>query len=562
MNKKTFILSNALIFLFTFLLYFITTLSIHFTIRNDVYRDNDAFVNSATASLKTSSDSDAFIAKYTGVPGVRVTFFDLRGTTYKATQDTFSYYEEAYSYDQLNAKVDTTYFENGNGTPATYCYHVLYLQKSSSFLRLGNEVPSSYRTSFDFCLYGSIAIFLGDGVYFFYSYRKLSSSLLALKSQVKKLRDITNVERIVNYDDNLEFMSLMIRDARKELDAQLKEAKTNEQKMEFVLDSFSQALIVIDANDRIVMFNKKASEIFHLPKEEAAGHDMSLLQKGEKIEKNLSTVAKTQIPLVYFEAIDNHYYECDINPIDFAWAKNEERSGASLLMIDVTENFNSSKMKRDFFANASHELKSPLTSILGYQEMIHEGITSSPEEEKDAVAKTIKEAERMRQIIMDMLELSSLENEELRPIEQLNVAQELDNILQSLEIQLKAKAIQVHFEKKNLIIGINPDDFDKLFRNLLENAIRYNKDGGNIWIRMDEKAMKVAIQDNGIGIASDDQTRIFERFYRVDKARSQKNGGTGLGLAIVKYICNYYDYTIDVQSTLGVGSTFTLTLKK
>jgi two-component system phosphate regulon sensor histidine kinase PhoR len=113
-----------------------------------------------------------------------------------------------------------------------------------------------------------------------------------------------------------------------------------------------------------------------------------------------------------------------------------------------------------------------------------------------------------------------------------------------------------------MVVGINPDDFDKLFRNLLENAIRYNKDGGSITIKMDEKAMQVAIQDTGIGIASDDQTRIFERFYRVDKARSQKNGGTGLGLAIVKYICNYYDYTIDVQSTLGFGSTFTLTLKK
>lgn len=562
MNKKTFFFSNALIFLFTFLLYFVTTLSIFKVGENDIKRSNSALVDSATASLKSSANPDALIQKYTGVTSVRVTFFDLRGTTYKASQDTFSYYEETYTFDQLNSRVNTTYFGEGNGAKTAYCYHLLYLENSGTFLRLGNEVPSSYKVSFNFCVYGSVAIFLCDVLYLILSYRKLSTSLLALKSQVKKLRDITNVERSVNYSDNLEFMSLMIRDARKELDAQLKAAKTNEQKMEFVLDSFSQGLVVIDASGHLVMFNKKASEIFGVSKQEASDHDVSFLKKGEKSGRNLLTVAKTQIPLIYFESIDNHYYECDINPIDFAWAKNDERSGASLLMIDVTENFNSSKMKRDFFANASHELKSPLTSILGYQEMIREGIVSTPEEEKDAVNKTIKEAERMRQIIMDMLELSSLENEELRPIEQINVAQELDNILQSLEIQWKAKNLKIHFEKKEILIGINPDDFDKLFRNLLENAIRYNKPDGEITIRMDEKALSVAIMDTGIGIADEDQTRIFERFYRVDKARSQKNGGTGLGLAIVKYICNYYDYKIDVHSTLGVGSTFTLTLKK
>jgi two-component system phosphate regulon sensor histidine kinase PhoR len=231
------------------------------------------------------------------------------------------------------------------------------------------------------------------------------------------------------------------------------------------------------------------------------------------------------------------------------------------LMFDVTDSFNSSKMKRDFFANASHELKSPLTSILGYQEMIKDHIITTPEEFDDATEKTIKEAKRMRKIILNMLELSSLENENLRPIEQINVAKEISSILASLEIEINEKHIHLHEAKDTLIIGINSDDFDKLMRNLLENAIKYNKEGGDIFVKVDGQQKLIQIRDTGIGISEEDKTRIFERFYRVDKARSRENGGTGLGLAIVKYICNYYEYTIDVDSVLGQGTSFTLHVK-
>lgn len=561
MAKKTFVLTNVLVFLFTFLLYFISLLSLHLVVRQDTYTQTDRLSDLAVSSLHTSADYDPFLVRYGGLKGVHYTIFTLGGTSYSATHDSVGISEEAYSYEQLQAWSQSDYIAYDNFAKKDYCYRVDYLAQTDAFLRVGREVPSSYRVSFSFLLYGSITLLAADLVYLFLSYRKLSANLLALKSQVKKLQNITSVERVVEYDDDLQFMSLMIRDARKELDTQLKEAKTNEQKIEFVLDSFSQALVVIDASDKIVMFNKKASEIFSLGKDSAQGRDIHVLTKGAKIEKNLSMVVKTQIPLAYIENIDGRYYECDINPIDYAWAKVNENSGASLLMIDVTESFNSSKMKRDFFANASHELKSPLTTILGYQEMIRDGIITSPEEINDAIDKTVREANRMKKIILDMLELSSLENEDLRPIEQLNVSREIDGILASLDLELKAKAITVSFVHQDFMVGINPDDFDKLLRNLLENAIRYNRQGGSITIVVDPSQKTIAISDTGIGISEENKTRIFERFFRVDKARSQKNGGTGLGLAIVKYICSYYDYTIDVESTLGVGSTFTVHMK-
>src|SRR5574344_1068435 len=216
-------------------------------------------------------------------------------------------------------------------------------------------------------------------------------------------------------------------------------------------------------------------------------------------------------------------------------------------------------MKRDFFANASHELKSPLTAILGFQEMIEEGVITSPEEKEEATKKTVEEAKRMNQIIMDMLALSSLENESLRPIEKINVGRSIDELLALHEAEIKKKNLSVIKDKNSLFVMINHEDCDRLFDNMITNAIKYNKEGGSILVRINEAKRQVSIQETGIGIAKEDQSRIFERFYRVDKARSRKEMGTGLGLAIVKYICSYYDIGLSLESTLGVGSTFTLT---
>ena len=160
---------------------------------------------------------------------------------------------------------------------------------------------------------------------------------------------------------------------------------------------------------------------------------------------------------------------------------------------------------------------------------------------------------------MDMLALSSLENENLRPVEKINVSRGIDELLSLHDAEIQKKHLTVKKDRNDLFISINADDFNKLFDNLITNAIKYNKDGGLIEVAIDEKKRTVAIKDNGIGIAKENQSRIFERFYRVDKARSRAEMGTGLGLAIVKYVCSYYGITIDVDSSLGVGSTFTLT---
>ena len=191
--------------------------------------------------------------------------------------------------------------------------------------------------------------------------------------------------------------------------------------------------------------------------------------------------------------------------------------------------------------------------------MIEEGVITTPEEREEATKKTVEEAKRMNQIIMDMLALSSLENESLRPIEKINVGRTIDELLALHEAEIKKKKLNVIKDKNSLFVMINHEDCDRLFDNMITNAIKYNKEGGSILVRIDEAKRQISLQDTGIGIAKEDQSRIFERFYRVDKARSRKEMGTGLGLAIVKYICSYYEIRLDLDSTLGVGSIFTLT---
>ena len=338
--------------------------------------------------------------------------------------------------------------------------------------------------------------------------------------------------------------------------------KQSEQKIEFILDSFGEGLVVIDSNYKIIMFNKKASEIFNVSKNDAYGKSFEIMSLAKGIEGNMSMVVQTLRSFDYIEKIEGKVYECFINPINYEWSTVNEKPGASLLMIDITDEYNSREMKKEFFVNASHELKTPLTSIIGYIEMLKEGIINDKDEVENALNKSLRDATRMKKIIFDMLELSSLENQNLRTIEKINSYNGIKQIISSLELEISAKNLDISLcGNKNFILNMNYDDFEKLFKNIIENSIIYNKDNGKISIKINSNKNEIIVQDSGIGIKEDDLSRIFERFYRVDKARSRRDGGTGLGLAIVKHICEYYEISIDVKSKIDIGTMFILTFK-
>ncbi len=382
-----------------------------------------------------------------------------------------------------------------------------------------------------------------------------------LKLQVRKLRNLTYTDKLVEYNDDIVNLTNIVKDTRRKLQDELNVNSISEQKMNFILDSIAQGLLVLDGNEKIILINKKACEIFGVHVENGNIPDIKILNNFAEIEKNMYIVTQLGRSMTFNKDINGRIYECDINLIDYSWSTANEKNGASLLMVDITDQYNSQKMKNDFFANASHELKSPLTSILGYQQMISEGIITKPDQLAQANERCIKESLRMKKLLMDMLDISSLENNNLRPIEKINPQDFIDNILSSLEPQIAKKHLIVVKSYDNFLFSMNTEDCDKLFRNLIDNAIKYNRDGGNIYITINSNDKTISIKDTGIGLKIEDQQRIFERFYRVDKARSVENGGTGLGLSIVKYICNYYDFQIKVNSEYTKGTEFKIKIQ-
>ena len=228
-------------------------------------------------------------------------------------------------------------------------------------------------------------------------------------------------------------------------------------------------------------------------------------------------------------------------------------------------------MRREFTANVSHELKTPLTSISGYAELIETGM-AKPEDVPTFAARIHKEAQRMIALVSDILQLSELDSNQAsqsrEPVAEMgpvDLAALVKETAQNMTVNARRAYITLQYEAKPAVVRGSRDQLGELAQNLCDNAIRYNRPGGHVELRCgvgSDGCPYFEVEDNGIGIPQDSQTRVFERFYRVDKSRSKETGGTGLGLAIVKHIALLHDARIDLQSQVGTGTTIRVIFPK
>ncbi|MDM8302437.1 sensor histidine kinase [Collinsella tanakaei] len=229
------------------------------------------------------------------------------------------------------------------------------------------------------------------------------------------------------------------------------------------------------------------------------------------------------------------------------------------------------RMRREFTANITHELKTPLTAISGYAELISSGMVSDEADQRDFAHRIFNEAGRLTALVNDILTLSNLDEAErdeagsasdsvLGTREPVDLPRTLDTVYHRLETVADVNGITLSVKPQPAIVLGVPRLLDELVYNLASNAIRYNKPDGSVTMRcgMEDGAPFISVEDTGIGIAPEEQEKVFERFYRVDKSRSKERGGTGLGLAIVKHAAVFHDATISVDSTLGEGTTITV----
>lgn len=239
------------------------------------------------------------------------------------------------------------------------------------------------------------------------------------------------------------------------------------------------------------------------------------------------------------------------------------KGGVMIVLFDVTSERNALKQRQDFFSNASHELRTPITSIMGFSEMLEGGMITDPDQAKDFIRIIHREATRMSQIINDLLFISKLENEgEPTVSSPVNVREIAEEIRDSLLPSMQEKNIKMSISGGDFNISLPYTHLHNLLSNLMQNAVKYNVENGSVWVRIetDDRHLYLSVKDTGIGIPPDMRSRVFERFFRVDKGRSRNVGGTGLGLSIVKHLVNLYNGSIQLDSELGKGSLFHVSL--
>ena len=262
--------------------------------------------------------------------------------------------------------------------------------------------------------------------------------------------------------------------------------------------------------------------------------------------------------------LDNNCRIISINQAAQDILQTEDKvTGLALLFFDVTEQLQAEQLRREFTANVSHELKTPLHLISGYSEMLASDVVAQKDVPQFA-EKIHSESQRMIQLVEDIIKLSHLDESEELAMEPINLYQISEEVLESLSAKANERHINLHLLGKPAYITGNHALIHSLIYNLCDNAIIYNRDKGDVTVGItsNEDKIVLTVQDTGVGIAKDEQERIFERFYRVDKSRSKKLGGTGLGLSIVKHAVNQHYADIKMESQLGLGTKMTVTFHK
>ena len=327
---------------------------------------------------------------------------------------------------------------------------------------------------------------------------------------------------------------------------------------ELIQKYMAEGLLILDDSDKIQMANRTAVAQLHIPEENRNDKSIFILtENAEFLDALRQSKIKQQSKVHALLKIDGKYIRARINRVEMGGI-----FGTIVLLVDVTYNVKAEKMRQEFTANVSHELKTPLTTIKGFGEMFGSGMITQKNDVQKYGAMIERESERLLFLINDIIRLSEIEEHSDLLDTQVELRTSAQSALQILNPVIQRNQIQIQLEGSCLLLRSNESYIRELFVNLIDNAIKYNNPGGTVHISISrvEQQAKIVIADNGIGIPLHAQSRIFERFYRVDKSRSKQRGGTGLGLSIVKHIVDYHDGVISLRSELGHGTEITILL--
>lgn len=451
--------------------------------------------------------------------------------------------------------------KDANDSPKSY-----YAQKApdGSILRLSSARTVSYK-GFSAYLPEIILFLLVFVVGCLFAAERETEKILKpfhlLGDLVQKIMEGQKVDDVPSDYKELNPLIRKVEEQHDEIQNYLEDIEEERNTIRTVVDTISDGIILLNEHKEIVDYNRKIEDIFH-PAEEKRYRRIASLYHDEDWLRVIGKAYRTEGRQEYTMNLFDKPYRMVMNKIELS----DGETGLLIVLRDMTASYMAEKMRREFSANVSHELKTPLTSISGFAEMIANGMYQKPDDVKLFGSRIVNESQRMLTLIDTIMHLSRIEETETT-ITWKTVS--LDSLVHYaadlIEPQAKAKGITISVDAEPLYTYGNAALLSELVMNLLDNAVKYNNEGGSVHATLkpagDDK-LELTISDTGIGIPKDKQGRVFERFYRAEESRNKSTGGSGLGLAICKHIVEKHKGTLSMTSEEGKGTTVTVILPR
>ena len=429
----------------------------------------------------------------------------------------------------------------------TYYYAVRL--DDGKILRLARTIDSIYKSVLQMLpIMGGIVIvvaFLASIVA-----RRVTFNLIKPLDQVNLDEPLDNE----TYDELAPFLTRIAKQKR-QLSKNLKKLRGKQEELTIITNNMNEGLVLLNGQQNVLFINESAAKIFGFSAKEVIGRNILTVDRAQEVQDLLQKVSQAGKGEGLYEK-DGHFYQLSGSSVN--------GSGSVILIYDVTEKMTSEKLRREFSANVSHELKTPLQSILGYAEIMKNGLVKD-EDKQRFLERIHAEAGNMIELIQNIMELSRLdENKTLDEFEDVDLLKLAQSVTLRLKHKAQTKGVTLNVSGSSACVCGVQSILSEVLYNLVDNSIKYNKGNGKVDVKVQDgsEEVTVSVSDTGIGIGAADRERVFERFYRADKSHSKEIGGTGLGLSIVKHGVLFHKGRVELESEPGVGTTITFVLPK
>ena len=429
----------------------------------------------------------------------------------------------------------------------TYYYAVRL--EDGKILRLARTIDSIYKSVLQMLpIMGGIVIvvaFLASVVA-----RRVTLNLVKPLDQVNLDEPLDNE----TYDELAPFLTRIAKQKR-QLSKNLKKLRGKQEELTIITNNMNEGLVLLNGQQNVLFINESAAKIFGFSAKEVIGRNILTVDRAQEVQDLLQKVSQAGKGEGLYEK-DGHFYQLSGSSVN--------GSGSVILIYDVTEKMTAEKLRREFSANVSHELKTPLQSILGYAEIMKNGLVKD-EDKQRFLERIHAEAGNMIELIQNIMELSRLdENKTLDEFEDVDLLKLAQSVTLRLKHKAQTKGVTLNVSGSSACVCGVQSILSEVLYNLVDNSIKYNKDNGKVDVKVQDgsEEVTVSVSDTGIGIGAADRERVFERFYRADKSHSKEIGGTGLGLSIVKHGVLFHKGRVELESEPGVGTTITFVLPK